>query len=127
MTGTPSTAAASVSSAPSRVIVRLSDAPAAAGTRFDSAVAAEKGRVASRRRTLATAQDSFLDVARRAGIRPPSVSRSTLLSNAVAMAVPENRPAALRRMPGVVSVSPHVPVHALTDVSVPFIGAPSVL
>jgi subtilisin family serine protease len=126
MTGIPPTTAAEAGSAPSRVIVRLSDAPAAAGTRFDSAAAAEKGRVASRRQSLAAAQDTFLDDARRAGIRPTSVSRFTLLSNAVAMTVPENRLEALRRMPGVVSVSPDTPVHALTDVSVPLIGAPEV-
>lgn len=123
---TPATADAEATGATSRVIVRLSGAPAAAGARLDQVDAAGEDRIQSRRRATAAAQDSFLDGAREAGISAKSMRRFTLLDNAMALTVPQNQIAALRRMPGVVSVSPDGPVRASTAVSVPLVGAPKV-
>ncbi|MFD9287568.1 S8 family serine peptidase [Streptomyces sp. NPDC060030] len=126
LAGTPPTADASAGSATTRVIVQLSRAPASHGTRFDAADGIHNTRIAAERLAIAATQDTFLSKARSAGVRPDSVRRFTLLSNAVAMTVAEGQLAALRRLPGVVSVHPDAPARTMTDVSVPLIGADDV-
>lgn len=119
----PPTATAASPGPDRRVIVELSGAPAAAGQRLD---AADSSEIGAKRRSLATVQQGFLTRAGKAGVRSESVRRFTLLGNAVAMTVPQADLARLGALPGVVSVSPDLPVHAQTDVSVPLIGAPQV-
>jgi subtilisin family serine protease len=121
----PATAAAS-GGAERRVIVELSGTPAADGARLDTADRAATARMSARRQSIAAAQDTFLAGARHAGVHAGSVRRFGLLSDSVAMTVHEGDLAALRRLPGVAAVVPDTPVHALTDVSVPLIGAPDV-
>lgn len=107
----------------SRVIVELAGTPAAAGARFGTSAAST---VAAKRRTIAAAQDGFLSRAVHAGVHATSVRRFTLLSDAVAMTVSQGELAVLRGLPGVAAVVPDTPMHTLTDVSVPLIGAPDV-
>ena len=122
----PPAAAAAGGGAERRVIVELSGTPAADGARLDSADAAGSSRMAARRQSIRAAQDTFLAGARNAGVHAGSVRRFGLLSDSVAMTVREGDLAALQRQPGVAKVVPDTPVHALTDVSVPLIGAPQV-
>ncbi|MBY8882264.1 S8 family serine peptidase [Actinacidiphila acidipaludis] len=126
LTALPPAAAAAGGGAERRVIVELSGTPAADGARLDASDSAGTARISARRQTLAAAQDTFLADARGAGVHPGSVRRFGLLSDSVAMTVHEGDLAALGRLPGVAAVVPDAPMHTLTDVSVPLIGAPEV-
>ncbi|WP_069462982.1 S8 family serine peptidase [Actinacidiphila rubida] len=126
LTALPPAASAAPGGAERRVIVELSGTPAAVGARLDTADRAGNSRIAARRQTLAAAQDTFLSGARQAGVHAGSVRRFGLLSDSVAMTVRAGDLASLRRLPGVAAVVPDTPMHTLTDVSVPLIGAPDV-
>ncbi|GAA0587191.1 S8 family serine peptidase [Streptomyces crystallinus] len=107
-----------------RVIVTLSGEAAAAGKGVLRA--GDARAVGSDRAALADRQKSFLARANGAGLHAGSPRTLNLLLNAVAVTVKASEVAALKRLPGVVSVVPDAKMRLLTDASVPLINAPQV-
>ncbi|WUW21677.1 S8 family serine peptidase [Streptomyces sp. NBC_01463] len=120
----PSATATPADDPAQRVIVTLEgDAAASGGSRLRSAGTAD---IASARRAVAGRQQTFLDRAKSAGLRPTSPRKLNLLVNAVAVTVKASEVQALRTLPGVVSVQPDAKIRMYTSDSVPLIGAPEV-
>lgn len=105
------------------IVTLEGDAAASGGSRLRSAGTAD---IASARRAVAGRQQTFLDRAKSAGLRPTSPRKLNLLVNAVAVTVKASEVQALRTLPGVVSVQPDAKIRMYTSDSVPLIGAPEV-
>jgi subtilisin family serine protease len=75
---------------------------------------------------LSAQQDAFVASAQQAIPSASSTQRLNVVVNAVAMQVPSDQVSTLRALPGVAAVYPDVLVHADTDRSPAFIGAPKI-
>lgn len=114
-----------------RVIVELTDEAALATlgadrvqaqrADADDAFAAEHTAL---REELTSAQDAMIDAATADGIALSEVHRFTDVLNAVVLEVTAEAVADLEGLPGVTAVAEDGTVEALTDVSVPAVGAP---